>query len=312
MPSVEKRGKVWRARAMVDGAQIAAGTHRTKSEALAAAVEIERKAKGGNVAGAHGKLVRDVLERYSAEVSPSKSGRVWEQRRLAALCREEWAALPADRRTPDVLGKYRDRRLKDVTGATVIREFNLLSAVFKRATKEWGWMNSNPLSDVSRPKDSTPRTRRLREGELEALRIASGYRPDGEIIGSTQMVVAMSEFAVETAMRSGEICSLTWEHVHPRHVHLPRTKNDTARDVPLSPRALQILAQVPRTGEKVFDMNDALRDGLWRKVRDRAGITDLTFHDLRREATSRLAKQYDVLRLAKITGHNDLMMLLHE
>jgi integrase len=39
-------------------------------------------------------------------------------------------------------------------------------------------------------------------------------------------------FAIETAMRAGEICSLEWIHVNEQHVHLPLTKNGYARDVP--------------------------------------------------------------------------------
>jgi len=38
-------------------------------------------------------------------------------------------------------------------------------------------------------------------------------------------VGAVYLFAIETAMRAGEICSLEWQYVNERHVHLPQTKN---------------------------------------------------------------------------------------
>ena len=42
----------------------------------------------------------------------------------------------------------------------------------------------------------------------------------------------------------------------------------------------------------------------------RAGITDLHFHDLRQEATSRFfEKGLNVMEVATITGHKDLRML---
>jgi integrase len=42
----------------------------------------------------------------------------------------------------------------------------------------------------------------------------------------------------------------------------------------------------------------------------RAGIEDLHFHDLRHEATSRLAEKLpNVIELAAVTGHKDLRML---
>lgn len=317
MPTATKRGKKWRARANVGNRQIAAGSWHTKAEALAAALEVERRWKAGSAALAHGKRVSDVLDRYAREVSEHKRGKRWEQTRLRALVRQSWATLPAAELTPDVLGRYRDQRLADgVAGSTVIREFNLLSDVFNVATREWRWMDGNPLQQVRRPKDSPPRTRRLLAGEIEALRIASGYRPDQPVETTTQAVVAMAEFAVETAMRSGEICALWWELVRGDHVHLPReiTKTEAPRDVPLSARAQQILGQFSGAGgasafSSVFGVSDAQRDALWRKVCQRAMVKGLHFHDLRREATTRLATKLTVLELARVTGHRDLKIL---
>lgn len=78
MASVEKRGNKWRARASIGGRLVAAGSWDTRSEALQAALEKERMAKAGNTAGAHGKRVRDLLERYAERVSTGKRGRRWE------------------------------------------------------------------------------------------------------------------------------------------------------------------------------------------------------------------------------------------
>jgi len=39
-------------------------------------------------------------------------------------------------------------------------------------------------------------------------------------------------------------------------------------------------------------------------------LVDLRFHDLRHEATSRLAEVYEMHELAKVTGHADTRMLL--
>jgi len=52
-------------------------------------------------------------------------------------------------------------------------------------------------------------------------------------------------FAIETAMRRGEIALLTWEHIDLDYgtVFLPDTKNGEPRTVPLSPYAMQLLRQ---------------------------------------------------------------------
>ncbi len=107
-------------------------------------------------------------------------------------------------------------------------------------------------------------------------------------------------FALETAMRIGEICGLTWEHVHARYVHIPETKNGTTRNVPLSSKAKVLLSDQTKENP-VFGMNTAQADALWRKCRDRALIKNLHFHDTRRTALTRLAQ--------KFSGHRDLRIL---
>ena len=43
---------------------------------------------------------------------------------------------------------------------------------------------------------------------------------------------------------------------------------------------------------------------------ERAGVADVRLHDLRHEATSRLAKRLQAHELAKVTGHRDMRMVL--
>lgn len=48
----------------------------------------------------------------------------------------------------------------------------------------------------------------------------------------------------------------------------------------------------------------------WERLRQRAGIVDLHFHDLRHEAVSRLfEKGLDMMAVAAISGHKTLSML---
>jgi integrase len=90
---------------------------------------------------------------------------------------------------------------------------------------------------------------------------------------------------------------------------LPVTKNGDSREVPLSLRAREILALLPRT-DPVFGLESAQRDALFRKARDRAKIPNLHFHDSRSEAIWRLSKKLDVMELARVIGHRDLRSLL--
>ncbi len=90
---------------------------------------------------------------------------------------------------------------------------------------------------------------------------------------------------------------------------LADTKNGESRAVPLSKAALEILAKLPERG-RLFAIDPRSFDTLFRKARNKAKVADVHFHDLRREATTRLAGKLDVMTLAKMTGHRDLKILL--
>jgi len=107
---------------------------------------------------------------------------------------------------------------------------------------------------------------------------------------------------------------LEWRDVEMARRYL-RTRGKTpaaTREVPLSSEALEVLEQLDsvRDGQSVFGISAASLDALFRKAREKAGVEDLTFHDSRHEAITRLAKVFDVLELARIVGHRDLRMLL--
>lgn len=135
----------------------------------------------------------------------------------------------------------------------------------------------------------------------------------------SQRVAVAFLFAIETAMRSGEILGVTDQTVdlELRVARLPLTKNGSARSVALSTRAVELLGMLPKVeeGAPLFDLNDKSRDALFRKARDRAFEKQspedrLTFHDTRHEAITRLAKKLQPLDLALMTGHTNLNELL--
>jgi integrase len=115
--------------------------------------------------------------------------------------------------------------------------------------------------------------------------------------------------AVETGMRRGEILSLRWEHIDldRRVAHLPLTKNGGSRDIPLSTRAATTLAELGRSDcGPVFEITAHAFEQTWRRARQRAGLDELRFHDLRHEAISRLfEKGFNIIETAAVSGHAD-------
>ena len=130
------------------------------------------------------------------------------------------------------------------------------------------------------------------------------------------MLAAIMELAIETAMRLGELLALEWPNVDlaARVALLPDTKTGEARRVPLSSRAVAILAALPRhiSRRRVFwawTRPDSF-ENCWRRAVRTAGMQNLRFHDLRHEATSRFFERgLSLPEVAAITGHKTWQML---
>ena len=230
--------------------------------------------------------------------------------RLNALLRDPLADVSLRRICKSDIASWRDRRLSVVSPASVNREWNTISGMFSLCIREWGWLHANPMRGVARPPDTPPRTRRISADELARLLHCAGYENAPSTM--TSRVAAVLLFALETAMRAGEICGLAWEHVHlDRHVaHLPKTKNGSARDVPLSAEAVRLIEQCRGVDDRlVFGMTTASLDALWRKIKRRALCDDIHFHDSRATALTRLSQRLDVMQLARMSGHRDIKIL---
>lgn len=97
----------------------------------------------------------------------------------------------------------------------------------------------NPVQYVTMPRIPAGRERRLAEDEEERLRAVLSHSP---------LTWNIISFALETAMRRGEIASMRWQQVNlqTRMVHLPVTKTNTPRYVPLSTHVYSILNNLSR------------------------------------------------------------------
>lgn len=304
MASIRPRGSSWRAELYKNG-QRESETFPTKRQAIAWAQQREAELVGQRLPD---HTVAEALRRYAREVAPKHKGERWEIVRLSLLERDRLASVDLPALRPIHISEWRERRLQAVSGASVRREMNLLQSVFKWCRRDWGWLAIDPMKDVDKPPSPTGRRRRISQEEIDRLTIALGYN-GGEPQTVSDRIALAFLFAVETAMRSGEILGLRWEDVGAKSVVLPATKNGDVRRVPLSTRAREILSLLPKEGQ-VFGLNSAQRDTLFRKARDRAQIENLHFHDSRAEAIWRLSKKLDVMELARVIGHRDLKSLL--
>lgn len=132
------------------------------------------------------------------------------------------------------------------------------------------------------------------------------------------------KFAIATAMRRDEICHLRQEDIDlttrlavVRDRKDPRRKDGNHQQVPLinvngyDPVAL-LAEQIEAVTNsvRIFPYNGDSVGTAFHRACKKLGISDLHFHDLRHEATSRLFEAgYDIPEVALVTGHKDWKML---
>lgn len=251
-------------------------------------------------------LVKDVLVRFEAEVLPTKRSEQSDKSRIKTLI-EAFGDYRLASLNSTQVAKFRDSRLKVVGPQSVIHEINLLNRVLKAASMDWGIAlpGGLPTAQVRKPVKPRGRDRRVSESEINQIL---------QVTKSVELCTIIT-LAVETGMRRNELASLAWEEIDldKQTAHLPKTKTDVPRTVPLSRTAVSALQKLPsKTEGRVFALQAESMSQAFERACEphRANIVGARFHDLRHEATSRLfEKGLNVMEVAAITGHKTLDML---
>lgn len=306
-------------------------THKADAEAWAREIEseIDRGVYVSRKESAE-TTFKKVCERYRDEVTCRLKGGAADRSRIITII-EHLGHHTVAEITSSVLAGYRDKRLKTHTEQSVIHELGLINRILKACVMDWGIAIPGGIPIVRKPSSPPGRSRRVDQSEIEAIVQAS----------SSPSLVAVLRLAMETAMRRGEIAKITWPmvEIERRVIHLVDTKNGEDRLVPLSTAAVTALKALDRK-KTANDDNDQNRDdrvfkisadGITRafaracnRARSRYEVEckgrgvepsktflmDLRLHDVRHEATTRIADKVDnLVELAAITGHKDLQML---
>lgn len=250
-------------------------------------------------------ILKDLILRYRDTITIGKKSAETENYKLNKLLRHPIAKTPLAELTPSKFASYRDERLKDGPRACQY-DLVLLKHMIRLARDEWGIpINACPIKMIEMPKQAKGRTRRLEKGELEKILIQAEA-------SRNQHLKQVIQFAIETAMRRGEILALEWRDIsfQQRTATVRMSKNGESRVIPLTTVASDVLKGVRGTEGKVFPTSaNALRLA-WGRALDRSGIENLHFHDLRHEAISRFFEMgLSVPEVALISGHRDPRML---
>ena len=242
------------------------------------------------------------LEKYAREITPAKKGAAVELTRINKAKKTSLASKSIYLFTPDDALAFLD----EIGGSENNKRkyASLISHLYKTARQQWRMEVHNPVAgEIKLPSNGKPRDRRLEGNEAELL-----------LKHLPEKTRAIFEFAIETAMRRGEILSLEWRDINIKNCTtiLKDTKNGETRAVPLSTTAIRVIKNQPRGigTSKVFSITPRQLRKEWDAARIAAGIPNIRLHDLRHEAASRLfEKGLNVMEAASVTGHKTLAML---
>ena len=182
----------------------------------------------------------DLVIRYRDTVLPEKRSQEVETIVLNAFLRHPMCRKPLSHISTGDFAQYRDQRLTEISPISLKRQLAPLHNMFEVAGKEWNIpIRENPLSKLKLRAPENKRERRLKHGELERLLEAGRNLKN-------PYVIPIILFALETAMRRGEILSLHWGHIDLERSSaiVLDAKNGYSRSILLSPRAVALLDHV--------------------------------------------------------------------
>jgi integrase len=191
-----------------------------------------------------------------------------------------------DEVTPDVVmairdaevGRPRQRNGKPVAPATVNRKIALLRAVINAAAREYQWIAQAPLFRCLPMRNERVRFLTVPEFQRLFAALEEPYR-------------SMSQLAVSTGLRLGNVRTLTWEQVDftRRMMTFPGSimKNGQPLTIPINATAIEAIRPwLGRDQKYVFvkDNGQIVREipsKMWTRTLQKAGLENLRWHDLR-------------------------------
>ena len=311
-----KRNKVWWMRLTYQGQHIrrsSGTTDRRLAEAILAKTKIKIvEGHFFDTLEERDRTFAEMMERYLKERSILKAPKS-HQRDEQALNHllPPFGGKTLVEVTPKLLAAYKaQRRLEGAAPATINKELQVVRHAFNLGMREWEWCRENPMHKVSMEPVYNQVDRWLTPGEEERLLAAT---PD--------WLREINTFALNTGMRQGEILSLQWQDVDFARGTLVvmKSKNRERRTIPLNSTVFAVLAaKQAACGRKdgpVFTTSTGTRlkaryvVRAFTKARDRAGIPDFRFHDLRHTFATRLVqKGVDLYKVQRLLGHKTGVM----
>lgn len=207
---------------------------------------------------------------------------------------------------PNHIENLKQQLLKENKSTTTVNRYlESLSKMFNIAIEN-GWLNKNPVSRKMRFPEKNYVVRYLKDDEEERIFKAC---PD--------YFKPLLITALNTELRKSNIRLLKWGNVKMDYRILEITENKGNKHIklPINDELYNLFLSIPRTSSEYVFINprtqtafgDAGMEKEWNKIKAKAGISDLRFHDLRHTVGTRLAqKGVPVPVIKDIMAHSDI------
>ena len=182
------------------------------------------------------------------------------------------------------------------------RQVSLLSVMLNEAVR-WGWIETNPLRHM-RKNDEERRRRYLTDEELQRLIDAADFQ-----------MARLIRIAYLTALRKSDIVAIQWKDLRDGALYVVQQKTKTPVAFSLDGelgnlfdelrKGRKILAPYVFTNKHNTNVSDRTVDSYWWKVRNKAGVKDVVFHDIRRKRLTDLTTNHGESFAQKVAGHKD-------
>lgn len=307
MAEPKKRGDKYRHSVMIEGRRHT-GTFDTKKAAREweAGLRVQSKERPNGQQPERKHKLTKACDRYLEEITPTKRGDDafgWESRRLATLC-ERFAGRNIEDITSDDISAWKAALLKDMSGSTVTRYFNLFSHLFSVARREWKWIAVNPFSDVPRPEQNQPR--QLKWGWREIRRVLR----EGEARGGSFLEVTRAfHISLRTALRLQEALAAPGNVSNCGRVLLIKKRKESRYPtrIPLTPAGSRLIRRTDP-----FEVNPKDASTLFSRMIKEMGMRGLglQYRDSRATALTHMCKTMPIEELMQISRHKDAELLI--
>lgn len=311
MGTIIRRGESWRAVIRKKG-------HRTRTKTFKRQGSAQRWVRETEVlldrAEASGdRDVGELIQRYVDEIGSVKS---WGRSYRAGVLRlkRDFGGTTLSELTPARMLEW--ARGRKASPATITLEQSFLGAVLHTAEALWDvrvdWATIRRgrylIRSMNLMGKAEERERRVEGDEIARIKAATR---------STLPMSDLIDFAIDSAMRAGEITRIRWSDLDPvkktvliRDRKHPTEKIGNHQRVPLLGNCWDIVQRQPRADERIFPYDENTMCTAFQRARTRAGAKTLRFHDLRHEGISRLFERgMQIHQVALVSGHRSWQML---